>query len=238
MAVGTEFDIYQGERGTVAVTNETRRRILEALAESDRELPDLVRMTGKSKPTLSNLHVRELLAQGLIEERPHPTDARRKVYRAKGRRIGRSTVPIEELRGAVRNYVATSPLAFAVPFKGLVEILAAGRATAAAIRRAQGRRLAEHLGPLLPIAGPRDLLTAVAALWEREGVARTGRIDLDRLEIAVDLDAAVPAGAAAEVLAGLIEGIATVRGVKGVSERTHVAVSGQRATFRVREQND
>ena len=77
----SEFDIYQSDRGYAAVTSPVRRQILVALAEKDRDLSDLVRITRKSKPTLSNLHVRELLTQGLVEELPHPTDARRKLYR-------------------------------------------------------------------------------------------------------------------------------------------------------------
>lgn len=209
MADGQDFDIYQTAAGYTAVTNAVRRQILDALEQRDRELPDLVKLTGKAKPTLSNIHMRDLLEKGLIEERPHPTDARRKVYRLVARRIGRSNVPLEQLRGAVKHYVSMSPLAYAVPFSALVGILAAGHAAGGkdAIR-AQARALGETASHLFTAAGTRDVMTAVAGFWEREGIARTARMDFERLEFEVELqDASWPADAAAHIFAGVVEGI-------------------------------
>src|SRR5437763_14553384 len=114
VAAAHEFDIYQTPAGYAAVTNPVRRQILSALAEKDLDLPALMKVTGRSKPTLSNLHVRELLHQKLVEERPHPRDSRRKLYRLIGRKIGSSDVPIEQLRGAVKQY-AVGAMAHAVP---------------------------------------------------------------------------------------------------------------------------
>lgn len=212
-----EFDIYQTDAGYAAVTNPVRRKILEALAERERELPDFVRLTAKSKSTLSNLHVKELLQQGLVEERPHPTDARRKIYRLKGRRIGSSDVPIDQLRGAVKHYVSLSPLAHTIPLPAVVGILVAGaRAASAEALRAQGRALGRTAAPLFTTTGPRDALTAIAGFWEREALARAGRIDLDRLELEVE----VAEGYVAEekglegvgaVLGGFLEGVLGAR---------------------------
>ena len=208
-----DFDIYQTAAGYTAVTNPVRRQILDALGQQDRELPDLVRITGKAKPTLSNLHVRELLEKGLVEERPHPTDARRKVYRLAARRIGRSNVPLEQLRGAVKHYVSMSPLAYAVPFPAVLGVLAAGHAPGArdAVRR-QAQRLGASASQLFATSSPRDVMTAVAGFWEREGVARTARMDFERMEFEVELvDADAPADAMATILGGVVEGILRAR---------------------------
>lgn len=232
MPEGADFDIYQTAAGYAAVTNPVRRVILDALAQQDRELPDLVRITGKAKPTLSNLHVRELLEKGLIEERPHATDARRKVYRIVARRIGRSNVPLEQLRGAVKHYVSLSPLAYAVPFPLVLELLAAGppHAPKEALRR-QAQALGASASHLFSTSGPRDVMTAVAGFWEREGVAKTARMDFERLEFEVELvEPGPPTEPMATVLAGVLEGVLRSRlGVEGaVSGR---AGKGRRITL-------
>lgn len=209
MTDGPDFDIYQGGSGYVAVTNPVRRTILEALAERDRELPDLMRITGRSKPTLSNLHVRELLAQKLVEELPHPTDARKKVYRLAARRIGRSSVPLEQLRSAVKQYVAASPLAYAVPFPKVLDALAAGAGPSAkeTLRR-QGVALGASSAHLFPEADAREAMTSIAAFLEREGIGRTTRMDFDKREFEVELSQErLHADAARDALAGFVEGI-------------------------------
>lgn len=231
MADGPDFDIYQTASGYVAVTNPVRRKILDALADRDRELPDLVKVTGRSKPTLSNLHVRELLAQHLIEEMPHPTDARRKVYRIAARRIGRSNVPLDQLRGAVKHYVSLSPLAYALPIGAVLDVLAAGHAGAATREtlRAQGAALGEAASHLFTATGARDALTAIAGFWEREGIAKPARVDFERLELEVELSDARPAEATAIVLGALLEGVLRAR--LGIEGAVTTRVKGKRATL-------
>lgn len=183
-----EFEIYQSDAGYVAVTNEVRRKILGALIKKDRELNELVKITGKAKPTLSNLHMRELLSQNLIEELPHPTDARKKIYRIKGQRIGSSSVPIEQLRGAVKHYVSLSPLAHAVPLQQVLDVLLAGGAKAHDPLKRQAAKLGEISSQLLAAPDLRELLPRVAAYWEREGITRTARIDLEHLALELDVN--------------------------------------------------
>jgi hypothetical protein len=234
MPDGPDFDIYQTSAGYTAVTNAVRRQILDALGEHDRELPDLVKITGKSKPTLSNLHVRELLAQNLVEEMAHPTDARKKVYRLKARRIGRSNVPLEQLRGAVKHYVSLSPLAYAVPFPAVVGAVAQGHPAAPrdALRK-QGQALGEAASHLFATTGARDVLTAVAGFWERENVAKTIRVDFEKLEVEVEIGDAVKAPSVegiAIVLGAVVEGV--LRSRLGADGPVQVRMGrGRRATL-------
>lgn len=209
-----EFDIYQSDAGYVAVTNEVRRKILAALLKKERELNELVKITGKAKPTLSNLHMRELLAQNLIEELPHPTDQRKKVYRIKGQRIGSSNVPIDQLRGAVKHYVSISPLAHAVPLQQVLEILLAGGSKAHDPIRRQAAKLGELSSQLLTAPDLRELLPRVAAYWEREGITRTARIDLEHLTLDLDVNPRYTEPKenlklTATLLAGFLQGILT-----------------------------
>lgn len=188
VAESNEFDVYQTDAGYVAVTNEVRRKILAAVSKKERDLNELMKITGKAKPTLSNLHVRELLAQKLLEEIPHPTDARKKIYRMKGQRIGSSNIPIDQLRGAVKHYVSLSPLAHAVPVQGVLDILLSGGARSGDIVQLQAAKLGELSSHLLIAAEIRDLLPRVASYWEREGITRTARIDLEHLALEMDVN--------------------------------------------------
>lgn len=182
----SDFDIFQTEDGYVAVTNEVRREILAALAKKDRQLPELVKLTKKAKPTLSSVHMRELLASKLVEELAHPTDKRRKIYRLKGRRIGSSNLPVDQLRSAVRSYAGGGRLAGLA--SALVAIAAAPASTPDGTLRAQAARLGElHAASLFASHG-RECVTALAALLEREGLARPLKLDLEALSIEVELE--------------------------------------------------
>lgn len=209
-----EFDVYQTDAGYVAVTNDVRRKILVAVAKKERDLNDLMKITGKAKPTLSNLHVRELLAQNLIEELPHPTDARRKIYRMKGHRIGSSSIPIDQLRGAVKHYVSLSPLAHALPLQQLLDVLLAGGTKSSDVVRQQATKLGEISAQLLAAPDIRELLPRVASYWEREGITRTARIDLEHLALELDVNPRYAADRdalrlCASLLAGFLQGVAS-----------------------------
>src|SRR5439155_15478102 len=185
-----------------------RRQILSALAEKDLDLPALMKVTGRSKPTLSNLHVRELLDRKLVEERPHPRDSRRKLYRLIGRKIGSSDVPIEQLRGVVKQYAVGAMAAHAIPLADVLDIITTEGVGKDAAQR-MGRALGTRLAALFPERGLRDLSAAVAAFWEREGLARLRRVDLDRDEMEVELGPRAPEGreeAMAELLGGVLAG--------------------------------
>lgn len=212
------FDIYQTESGYTAVTNEVRRAILTALAKRDRGLPELVKITGKAKPTLSSVHMKELLQQKLIQELPHPTDNRRKVYRLVARRIGSSNVPVEQLRNAVKQYVALTPMTARLPIAVALEALAAApRGTAGDVLAAQARRLGTLAATLYPQAGARDLVTGVAGFLEHEALARPLRLDLEHsqleLEVAPDLLADAPPDVLGLLLGAFVEGVLRGRGL-------------------------
>ena len=220
-----QFDIYQTHAGYVAVTNEVRRRILDALKDGDLDLPALVKVTKKAKPTLSNLHVKELLAQGLVEELPHGTDARRKLYRLRARRIGSSDVPLDQLRSAVKHYVGLSPLAYALPFPAVLAALTVEGVPESALRR-QAREIGARASALFTAADANDALTAVAAFLDREHIAKAKRLDFDAGEVELALEEVCPEGrdeATAIVLAGIVEGILRARFGKDLAVRARVA---------------
>jgi hypothetical protein len=210
------FDIYQTEKGYTAVTNEVRRTILSALAKKDRGLPDLVKITGKAKPTLSSVHMKDLIAQKLVEELPHPTDNRKKIYRLCARRIGSSSIPVDQLRSAVKQYAALSPLAARLPLHVAFEALAAAPAsTPPETLRAQATKLGESTSHLYAPTEPRDLVTGIAALLEQEGVARPLRLDLEHRALELELAPALPptldTARLGTIFAGFLDGVLRAR---------------------------
>ncbi|GEM_PF-3290791 len=206
----SDFDIYQTESGYTAVTNDVRRQILNALAKRDRQLPELVKITKKAKPTLSSVHMKELLHQNLVEEIAHPTDKRKKIYRLRARRIGSSNLPVDQLRSAVKQYVSASPLSARVPLAAALDAIACADAPPDALR-AQARRLGALSQQGLSAASAREAVTGVAAILEREGLARPLRLDLERARLDAEIGAALPAEIPDErlalVLAALVEGL-------------------------------
>lgn len=207
-----QFVIYGSTEGYTAVTNPIRRKILEALDDrGDLELPDLVEVTGRSKSTLSSIHVPNLIERGLVEERPHPTDGRKKRFQLVGRRIGSSELPVEELRGAVREYV-TGPQGRqqATARLGLAAIAAAPEGTELPILRAQGRRLGELMRR--DDEEPNGQLMAISTRLDKMGVARTLRIDMEAsrldLELAEGWAGDAPEDHALAALDGFLQGLA------------------------------
>lgn len=210
------FDIYQTDAGYAAITNPVQRQILDALRAGEKQLPDLVKITGRSKPTLSSLHMKELLARELIEEREHPTDSRRKVYRLRAGKIGSSDIPVGQLREAVQHYVSLSPLAARLPLKAMVEALAAAPAGSdPKMVWAQAHRLGVLASGSLKVATARDLWMRLSGFLEAEEVAQPLRIDLEKGILELRLGPALkqsPALAAA-IVSGLVEGVASGKGL-------------------------
>jgi hypothetical protein len=210
------FDIYQTDAGYAAVTNPVQRQILDALRGGEKQLPDLVKITGRSKPTLSSLHMKELLARELIEERGHPTDSRRKLYRLRAGKIGSSDIPVGQLREAVQHYVSLSPLAARLPLKAMMEALGAAPAgTEAKAVWTQAHRLGKLAAGSLKVATVRDLWMRLSGFLEAEEVAQPARIDLERGILELKLGPALRAAhAAPAILSGFVEGVAAGKGLE------------------------
>lgn len=222
------FDIYQTRSGYTAVDSEAHRQILEALAAGESQLPELCDLTGKSKPTLST-HMRELVNRELVEERDHPTDKRRKIYRLLGTRIGASDIPVPQLRRAVEAYMSLSPLQGRVRIAQVVGILLVDAPLD--VLRAQGQRLGVAVAESLRVPDVRDLWMRLVQWFEEHGIAEPARVDLDAHEVALVpgsvLEAAPPAAAA--VLAGLVQGVVMQLGMEGTVTGT---VEGGRIVLR------
>lgn len=214
----TNFDIYEARDAYLAITNEVRRQILDAVAEGEKQLPELVEITGKSKATLSSIHLKQLAEQGLIEGRTHPEDSRKKLFGLTGTKLGSSNVSLDELREAVKEYVSIAPMAARFPLSITFDALAAAPAGADDEALAvQAERLGLLVGGVLEGQEERELLMEVADLVEREGLASPVRLDMEGNDsLILERGEAAPREASIErvatLIASFIEGVLESQG--------------------------
>jgi len=181
--------------------------------------------------------VRELVGvrPPVVEEKPHPTDARRKSFRLVATRIGSSDVPVEQLRGAVKRYVSLAPLAYAVPLDAVLDVLLADGNVDDKQLRAQARALGARTSALFAAASPAEALRALVAFWEREGVA-TRVVEVHERSALFELAPALssrPADLVAALLGGSLEGVLRAR--LGLDMEANARVDGARVTLALRE---
>lgn len=220
----SNFDIYEVGDRYLAVTNDVRRRILDTLEGGEKQLADIVEATDRSKANLSSNHMATLLEQGLVTEHPHPEDSRRKLFRLAGRKIGSSTVSLDQLREAVKEYVTVAPQAARFPLSIMFDALAAAPEDIplVALRR-QAHRLGTLVGRVLDAGDGRGLLMEIADLVEREGLAAPVRLEMDEGDVLVlERGEGAPREASVERLGALIGGF--VEGVLAGQGRTAAAV--------------
>lgn len=220
---GPSFDIYHTSAGYVTVSNEVQRRILAAVAEREASFMGLVEASGRSKPTVS-LQVKELVGNGLLEEKGSPDDRRRRFYRLVGTRIGSSDLPVPDLRHAVKDYVQkSSEPSVGLPL--LLEALASADASATTCWK-QAAAVGRVLAPQMELGLEGGPWMRLARFLEKAGLAKTLRIDVEgkRLECEVGTGLRGPVASLAAAVGGLVDGAWIAEGRPGVAH----ALQGRR----------
>jgi regulatory ArsR family protein len=183
------FEIWEVSERIYSVDNVVRLRLLHLLEEGPRRLPELVRLTGKAKSTLSELHVRPLVSSGLVLEEMDPRDARTKVYRLAGQRLGSSDVDVARLRASVLAYAAR---AAPTPAAALLKIVDVAALVEAGADDAYLRALASRLGRALGEAGRGKTDEEAVAGLDRE-LRAAGLGSLRRAQGRLHVEAKAPA---------------------------------------------
>lgn len=213
---GPSFDIYHSSKGYVTVSNEVQRRILAAVADREASFQDLVEASGRSKPTVS-LQVKELVGNGLLEEKGSPDDRRRRFYRLLGQRIGSSDLPVPDLRNAVRDYVQkSSEPSLRLPV--LLEALASADASPTTCWK-QAHAMGRALAPQMELGLEGGPWMRLARFLEKAGLAKTLRIDVEgnRLECEIGASLKGPVASLAAAIGGLVDGAWAAEGRRGVA---------------------
>lgn len=82
-----QIKIFGTKNGLNIVNSPIKARILEILEENERSGAEIVKLTGKSKATIS-AHLNDLVEMGIIESKPNPKDGRSKIFFIKSSYLG------------------------------------------------------------------------------------------------------------------------------------------------------
>ncbi|HNR25608.1 MAG TPA: ArsR family transcriptional regulator [Methanobacteriaceae archaeon] len=83
-----EMEIFSTSEGLQVIKSPLRVKILSILREKDLSFDEIVKLSGRAKSTVSG-HLKELSQEGIIGSRPHPTDARKKIFFIKSGYVGK-----------------------------------------------------------------------------------------------------------------------------------------------------
>jgi len=82
-----QIKIFGTKTGLNVVNSPIKAKILAILEENERSGAQIVKLTGKSKATIS-AHLHDLVEMGIIDSKPHPTDGRSKIFYVKSSFLG------------------------------------------------------------------------------------------------------------------------------------------------------
>lgn len=225
MIVDGSFTIYATEQGYDAVTNPIRRKILESLEDGEKTLGELVEATDRAKSTLSAVHMQDLRQRGLVTERADPDDGRVKLYGLTAKRIGASSVDMDDLRDAVREYVTSPQGGLAVPLSGVFKSFERLPDLEPGERRwvsLFGERLGAVAAKQFTSREPASLLNEIGDVWKREGLGRFPEVHADAASLHVThAEDGAPGGSRCELFKGFLQGVLATRSGKAVWVQEH-----------------
>lgn len=166
------FTIFSTETGIEVIESPVKSLILSELKKGALSFQEIVRITGKSKSTVSK-HLSDLRKAGLIVEMPDPEDRRRKLFEINSRYLGKLTRKrIDELDEEKTEFLAEhltergDPLEFfRLMFHVLrVELIKEGINIDPVLHEA-GKRIGEVIYPRLASEDLEDLLENLKRFW-------------------------------------------------------------------------
>ncbi len=95
MASSKSPKIFSTDKGIVMLQSETKNRIIDILEEKERTGAEIRDELNKAKSTVS-VHLSDLVDLGIIDEKEHPTDERKKLFFLKSKLLGQSESPYDE----------------------------------------------------------------------------------------------------------------------------------------------
>jgi predicted hydrocarbon binding protein len=176
-----EVDFFKTPRGVRIVDSPTRSRILGMLGDGELSFEEIVARTARAKSTVS-VHLRELVADGVLGSRNDPDDGRRKFFFVEAEYLGQLS-DAERLEGDVGRLLADydpagpDPAAFyRAVLRSIRVALLDGGINIDPILHAAGRGLGHGLARSFAGMTTEELLAALAEFWSR--------LALGRLEVA------------------------------------------------------
>lgn len=172
-----EVGFFRTAQGLRVVDSPTRSRILEMLGDGELAFEEIVARTERAKSTVS-VHLRELVADGVLSSRSDPDDGRRKYFFIDAEYLGRLS-DAERLKANVGRLLADYDPADPDPAAFYRAVLRSIRVTLLAdginidpILHAAGAALGRGLGRTFADLATEELLEELRAFWDRNGLGR------------------------------------------------------------------
>lgn len=186
----TEVGFFRTARGLRIVDSPTRSRILKMLGDGDLAFEEIVAQADRAKSTVS-VHLRELVADGVLGSRSDPEDGRRKYFFIDAEYLGRLS-DSERLEADVERLLADydpadpDPAAFyRAMLRSIRVTLLAGGINVDPILHAAGAALGRGLARTFAGRTTEELLAELATFWSRHALGRIEVASTDPLEIIV-----------------------------------------------------
>ncbi|MFW6041184.1 MAG: V4R domain-containing protein [Thermoplasmatota archaeon] len=87
--------IFATDEGVVVIKGPTKNQIVQLLREGEKTSKEIREQLGKAKSTIS-VHLSDLEKIGVIKEKKHPNDKRKKIFYINSKLLGKSETPYDE----------------------------------------------------------------------------------------------------------------------------------------------
>lgn len=185
-----QIELFSTSKGLYVIDSPIRIKILSLLRKKERKFDEIVELSGKAKSTISE-HLKKLFEEGIIDSRPDPEDARKKIFSIKSDYLGelsREKLFKEDLKKYVHSYLESdgSPFEFfRLLFQTIrVSLIRQGISIDPVLHEA-GVSVGETLYPSLE--NPQDdlFLENIARFWQTHQLGRVEVKSIDPLVINV-----------------------------------------------------
>ncbi|MEN6518893.1 MAG: V4R domain-containing protein [Methanospirillum sp.] len=173
----TEVGFFRTPLGLRVVDSPTRGRILGLLGNGELAFEEIVERTGRAKSTVS-VHLRELVADGVLGSRNDPDDGRRKYFHIEAEYLGRLS-DADRLEADVGRLLSDydpadpDPAAFyRAMLRSIRVALLGGGINIDPLLNAAGRGLGRGLALTFADLATGELLEALTGFWLRHSLGR------------------------------------------------------------------
>jgi uncharacterized protein len=185
----SQYKIFSSDNKVDVVKGQVKVKILDSLCYRNMSFNEIVELTGKAKPTVSQ-HLRELVKDGLIRSVKDPEDARRKIFCINAEYLGELSHD-KEPRFDINEYFAKLPQ-LKDPFEFYRLILRSLRAefwnegiNIDPILHNAGKRVGDVFYEELKDNDLKQLLENIKQFWDSKQLGRIEIIEFDPLTICV-----------------------------------------------------
>jgi len=184
-----QYKIFSSGNKIDVVKGQVKVQILDSLCYKNMSFNEIVELTGKAKPTVSQ-HLRELVDEGLIRSTKDPGDARRKIFCINAELLGELSCD-REAKFDIEKYFSKLPQ-LKDPFEFYRLILRSLRAefwnegiNIDPILRNAGKRVGDIFYEELKDCDLNQLLENISRFWENKQLGRIEIKNLNPLTICV-----------------------------------------------------